>query len=157
MPLRSRQETRQLRSPIRTRLTDSSFIRQSTDRIERQGQRVLSIVAVSRSCKTFVTVAAPAISFFLLLSRHVGRTTFIGSSHKVSSGAPLVQTVDLSLPSSLSSDNPMGRGCCSWHGGECGCQDGRDKCCDGTLSPTCTCHGPLQESSQNLSEAASPP
>jgi hypothetical protein len=37
-------------------------------------------------------------------------------------------------------DDPMGRGCCSWHGGECGCQDGRDMCCDGTFSPSCTCH-----------------
>jgi hypothetical protein len=32
-----------------------------------------------------------------------------------------------------------GRGCCSHHGGECGCVGGRDKCCDGSLSPTCTC------------------
>src|SRR5713226_941026 len=39
-----------------------------------------------------------------------------------------------------SAENPMGRGCYSWHGGECGCQGGRDVCCDGTLSPTCTCH-----------------
>jgi len=32
------------------------------------------------------------------------------------------------------------RGCCSWHGGVCGCSGGRKECCDGTLSPTCTCH-----------------
>lgn len=31
------------------------------------------------------------------------------------------------------------RGCCSWHGGVCGCVGGRAKCCDGTLSPTCGC------------------
>lgn len=31
------------------------------------------------------------------------------------------------------------RGCCSWHGGVCGCQNGRAVCCDGTLSPTCGC------------------
>lgn len=31
------------------------------------------------------------------------------------------------------------RGCCSWHGGVCGCSNGRVLCCDGTLSPTCTC------------------
>lgn len=33
------------------------------------------------------------------------------------------------------------RGCCSHHGGVCGCDEatGRIKCCDGTLSPTCTC------------------
>lgn len=33
------------------------------------------------------------------------------------------------------------RGCCSWHGGVCGCDynTGKVKCCDGTLSPTCRC------------------
>lgn len=34
----------------------------------------------------------------------------------------------------------LGQGFCSWHGGECGCSNGRDLCCDGTLSPSCTCH-----------------
>ena len=35
------------------------------------------------------------------------------------------------------------RGCCSHHGGVCGCDEasGMIKCCDGTLSPTCTCSG----------------
>jgi hypothetical protein len=42
-----------------------------------------------------------------------------------------VRMVDLTL---ASEDYPMGQGCCSWHGGECGCQNGRDQCCDGTLS-----------------------
>ena len=32
------------------------------------------------------------------------------------------------------------RGCCSWHGGVCGCKGGRAVCCDGKLSPTCGCH-----------------
>ncbi len=32
------------------------------------------------------------------------------------------------------------RGCCSWHGGECGCDSsGRVICCDRTISPTCYC------------------
>jgi len=31
------------------------------------------------------------------------------------------------------------RGCCSWHDGVCGCSYGRVVCCDGVLSPTCTC------------------
>ena len=31
------------------------------------------------------------------------------------------------------------RGCCSHHGGVCGCRNGRALCCDGTLSPTCGC------------------
>lgn len=32
-----------------------------------------------------------------------------------------------------------GRGCCSRHGGVCGCKNGHSKCCDGTISPTCQC------------------
>lgn len=36
------------------------------------------------------------------------------------------------------SDNNR-RGCCSRHGGVCGCSGGHSKCCDGTLSPTCQC------------------
>lgn len=31
------------------------------------------------------------------------------------------------------------RGCCSHHGGVCGCKGGRKVCCDNTFSPTCTC------------------
>lgn len=31
-------------------------------------------------------------------------------------------------------------GCCSHHGGVCGCSGGRQQCCDGALSPSCTCH-----------------
>jgi len=31
------------------------------------------------------------------------------------------------------------RGCCSHHGGVCGCESDRAKCCDGQLSPSCGC------------------
>lgn len=31
-------------------------------------------------------------------------------------------------------------GCCSWHQGVCGCSGGRQVCCDGSLSPSCTCN-----------------
>ena len=31
------------------------------------------------------------------------------------------------------------QGCCSWHGGVCGCNSGRVVCCDGSYSPTCRC------------------
>lgn len=31
-------------------------------------------------------------------------------------------------------------GCCSHHGGVCGCSAGRARCCDGTLSPSCGCY-----------------
>lgn len=31
------------------------------------------------------------------------------------------------------------RGCCSHHGGVCGCNGGSALCCDKTISPTCDC------------------
>lgn len=31
-------------------------------------------------------------------------------------------------------------GCCSWHGGVCGCAGGRVQCCDGRTSPSCLCN-----------------
>lgn len=34
-----------------------------------------------------------------------------------------------------------GRGCCSHHGGQSYCSNGRWVCNDGTVSPTCTCSG----------------
>jgi hypothetical protein len=30
-------------------------------------------------------------------------------------------------------------GCCSWHGGVCGCSGNRAQCCDGAASPSCGC------------------
>jgi hypothetical protein len=33
------------------------------------------------------------------------------------------------------------RGCCSHHGGVCGCKSSRVTCCDGSYSPSCTCKG----------------
>lgn len=36
-------------------------------------------------------------------------------------------------------ENLERRGCCSHHKGVCGCEGGRAKCCDGTLSPSCGC------------------
>lgn len=40
----------------------------------------------------------------------------------------------------LTNEQLAQRGCCSWHGGVCGCNGGRALCCDGKLSPTCGCH-----------------
>lgn len=43
-------------------------------------------------------------------------------------------------PSSLIDELKEDRsGCCSWHGGVCGCSSGRAVCCDGNLSPSCGC------------------
>lgn len=38
-----------------------------------------------------------------------------------------------------SAEEAMQSGCCSWHGGVCGCQNGRKVCCDGEKSPSCKC------------------
>lgn len=59
--------------------------------------------------------------------------------------AALVGLLSFGMPAHASCDlngRIYGQGCCSWHGGECGCQDGRDVCCDGSFSPSCGCHGP---------------
>ncbi len=48
----------------------------------------------------------------------------------------------LLILTSISPENVSARsGCCSWHGGVCGCDTsvGRQVCCDGTYSPSCTC------------------
>jgi hypothetical protein len=50
-----------------------------------------------------------------------------------------------SPPSSITAQEEVlrdviyGRGCCSRHGGQCGCRMDRVVCCDGTLSPSCGC------------------
>ena len=31
--------------------------------------------------------------------------------------------------------------CCKGHKGVCGCRAGKIVCCDGSVSPNCTCHG----------------
>lgn len=43
-------------------------------------------------------------------------------------------------------------GCCSWHGGVCDCVWGRVVCCDGTFSPTCTCHNDGNKEVMNSKE-----
>ncbi|MGD0291890.1 MAG: hypothetical protein ABSC63_19935 [Candidatus Binataceae bacterium] len=52
--------------------------------------------------------------------------------------SPLVNLQQVSCDVGLV--NPQGQGCCSWHGGECGCSNGRDVCCYGSYSPTRGCH-----------------
>ncbi len=59
-------------------------------------------------------------------------------------GDPRASSSEECRPGALISDDPTilaQRGCCSWHGGICGCSWGRIVCCDGVLSPSCTCRG----------------
>ncbi len=39
-----------------------------------------------------------------------------------------------------SPDTLAGQGCCSHHGGQCGCSGGSVVCCDGSYSPSCGCN-----------------
>lgn len=36
-------------------------------------------------------------------------------------------------------DGPEQQGCCSHHGGVCGCSGHTTMCCDGAASPSCHC------------------
>lgn len=60
-----------------------------------------------------------------------------------STPAPQDCTIISNAPADPSTELPTElmaqRGCCSWHGGVCGCSNGRAQCCDGSLSPTCGC------------------
>lgn len=85
--------------------------------------------------KPRLLVMVPVLSIALLSAASLLRSDAM--SIRQSARANRATAVDLCL---ASEDNPMGQGCCSWHGGECGCQDGQDVCCDGTLSPSCACH-----------------
>lgn len=49
--------------------------------------------------------------------------------------APLT---DIRIPCARAG-GPQQQGCCSYHGGVCGCSLGRTQCCDGTQSPSCQC------------------
>jgi hypothetical protein len=47
--------------------------------------------------------------------------------------------VDCNGRTFASAEEAIQSGCCSWHGGVCGCSNGRKVCCDGELSPSCKC------------------
>lgn len=47
------------------------------------------------------------------------------------------------------------RGCCSHHGGVCGCGGYKLQCCDGTLSPSCKCFQDDQESKEDINQFSS--
>jgi len=56
--------------------------------------------------------------------------------------APPVPDPDASYCAQVAAQDPieLKRGCCSWHGGVCGCKNDRAVCCDGQFSPTCGCN-----------------
>lgn len=66
----------------------------------------------------------------------------------------IYQTPDASQ--SQNSEQIAQRGCCSHHGGVCGCQGGRAVCCDGQYSPSCGCHADDIKEFLKSSEAEQP-
>ena len=48
------------------------------------------------------------------------------------------------------------RGCCSWHGGVCGCGGPRLLCCDGSLSPSCPCAQPDAQGDSHTTPVRAP-
>jgi hypothetical protein len=83
-----------------------------------------------RTSRIFLTALVGSAALVTVVLVHAGSSEKSASANGSNLIAPCLSSESI----------PMGQGCCSWHGGECGCQDGRDRCCDGTLSPTCTCH-----------------
>lgn len=69
--------------------------------------------------------------------------TLVPSEKKASAdeqcNAPAGCGDELSSITGIGSFEVAGQGCCSWHGGQCGCASGRVVCCDGNLSPSCGC------------------
>ena len=59
---------------------------------------------------------------------------------KFSESANPSQDLNLEIAISNANQKIARSGCCSWHGGVCGCIGGRVVCCDGTFSPSCTCN-----------------
>ena len=77
-------------------------------------------------------VTAFAATFWLTASHIVVAEPTEGDGH------PLVAE---SCGAATTGDDTLAQqGCCSWHGGVCGCSGTRTACCDGTLSPSCSCN-----------------
>ena len=52
---------------------------------------------------------------------------------------PIEMPADCKGKTFASAEEAMQSGCCSHHGGVCGCSGGRKTCCDGATSPSCKC------------------
>lgn len=79
-----------------------------------------------------------SLSVLLLVSLFVGSSIFGGSTESTKATSS-----NLSMPNPWNENEipvgDFGRGCCSSHGGQCGCSMGRVVCCDGSMSPSCRC------------------
>jgi len=57
----------------------------------------------------------------------------------VNRSVPVQKPTDCKGKTFASAEEALQSGCCSWHGGVCGCSNGRKTCCDGETSPSCRC------------------
>lgn len=68
---------------------------------------------------------------------------FLLLASPIAISAELVEADSCQNEESVSSDDQVARrGCCSHHGGVCGCGGIKLRCCDGTNSPSCGCNAP---------------
>lgn len=59
---------------------------------------------------------------------------------QVAAAIALAVTLTAAGPLCPATGQPMGKsGCCSHHGGVCGCKGAMQQCCDGATSPSCRC------------------
>jgi len=87
---------------------------------------------------TAVAVIALGISF-LSVGLVIAEPSPVGRGSVSEPTAP-TETSSEGCDEAMPPDNLLARqGCCSWHGGVCGCEGNRALCCDGTLSPSCGC------------------
>lgn len=76
------------------------------------------------------------VCFFLALSAFLSTNQAMASF--CNSSDVMLSAILRDAGSTLTLDTNKS-GCCSWHGGVCGCYMGRAQCCDGQPSPTCGC------------------
>ena len=69
-----------------------------------------------------------------VLARALALLVVFAASATATATAPAPATGDPAID-----EGEPRRGCCSHHGGVCGCGGDTLRCCDGTDSPTCEC------------------
>lgn len=80
------------------------------------------------------------IVFSFLNSYASGGTKFCDSTTSLVNVDNKITVVKGLVARNTAGDDANRRGCCSHHGGVCGCSSsGRAVCCDNTLSPSCGC------------------
>lgn len=85
--------------------------------------------------KTFLSAVLTAL-FFITTSNVLAEENYSSKQE----ATEISINCEVSELAGLSNEEIAKRGCCSWHDGVCGCSNGRQRCCDGTLSPSCTCN-----------------